>query len=73
MDRLGERYAYMISDALKTIGPNANDVMAYIIEDVYIGDDKELLEFIKWLISSHRPTVEHLLEDQFTNFKNIPI
>ena len=68
MENLGERYAYMIANASKVCG-RSREILEYIFEDIYIGDDKEISKFISWLVDNECSIKETSLEDYFKEFK----
>jgi hypothetical protein len=69
MDKLGERNAYMISHAMKSVGYDAEDIIAYTIEDMFANEVIELCKFIRWICKERIPCTEHTMEEVFEGFK----
>lgn len=53
---LSERNELLISKALRTVGLNdVEDTYAYIVEDLYCDEAKDIYNFLKWLKDNDRP------------------
>ena len=70
MDVLSDRYAYMISNAAKTVGKSM-DMLILIEEDIYVNDYEILKKFIRYLVDENVPFTEKTLPELFEYFKLI--
>ena len=69
MNELGARNAYMISNAMKHVGGDPEEVYFYIEEDLYIDEAEEVKDFLQWLYSTGIGYTEDKAEMLFKLYK----
>lgn len=71
MLELSDRNYLMLSDALKTCGGNADDIIDYCMEDFYVHEYEILTKFIKWCESEDRWFGRANYQQVFQEFLNV--
>jgi len=70
MKELNDRYAYIISNAAKTVGKSM-DIYFIIEEDILIDDAQDIKEFIQYLVDGNRFFTEKRLKEEYEIYYSV--